>query len=205
VKRVEKQGYQKHRAIFTSPLLKFDSNDGVPQLLLTNSHDGTSSVILQLGFFRIVCSNGLVVGKYLCEPVRIRHTAPNIEQEIEKGIEYIVAQCAKLNESITKMKAKQLDDEQIRKFQASSLAIKFPESKIKDFEFRINRTEDKKTDLFTVFNVVQENLIRGGAKVTIENELNQDVVKRLRKTSSIQTQTDINTALWDLAEQQLVA
>ena len=39
VRKKERQGFQKHRAIFTSPELKATS-DGVPQLLLTNSHDG---------------------------------------------------------------------------------------------------------------------------------------------------------------------
>lgn len=58
-RKKERVGFQKHRAIFTSPLMKATA-DGVPQLLLTNSHDGTSCIELQLGFFRMVCSNGPV-------------------------------------------------------------------------------------------------------------------------------------------------
>jgi hypothetical protein len=206
-RKVEKRGFQKHRAIFTSPSLKSDIFDGVPQLLLTNSHDGTSSVILQLGFFRIVCANGLVVGNNLIEPIRIRHTG-NVDDELSKGIDTLVAQCDKLIESIKKMKARTLSDDEIEKFKRKALAFRIDSDdkskQIVDFTFPIHRVEDKGNDLFTIFNVVQENLIRGGATVRTTDENNQERVRKLRKTNSIDTQTKINTGLWELAE-ELVA
>jgi hypothetical protein len=94
-RKKERQGFQKHRAIFTSPLLKA-TNDGVPQLLLTNSHDGTSSVVLQLGFFRFICSNGLVVGSNVVKPLRIRHSGNDFEDRLIAGINTMVAQAEKI-------------------------------------------------------------------------------------------------------------
>ncbi|MGN4077978.1 DUF932 domain-containing protein, partial [Burkholderia gladioli] len=44
-----------------------------PEILLVNSHDGSSSYQMMGGFFRKVCSNGLVVGNFSKE-VRVRHT-----------------------------------------------------------------------------------------------------------------------------------
>jgi hypothetical protein len=59
------------------------------------------------------------------------------------------------------------------------------------------REEDNKNDLWTVFNVVQENFIRGGLEYTSS---------RGRKTSlkglkSIMAVNQVNTKLWELAEQ----
>jgi hypothetical protein len=202
VKKKERQGFQKHRAIFTSPLMKA-TIDGVPQLLLTNSHDGTSSVVLQLGFFRTVCSNGLVVGSNLIEPVRIRHSGNDFDDRLIVAINFIVAQAEKLTESIEKLKGKMLSGAEIRAFQREALQNRLgADVKIEDFYLPVNREEDKAQDLFTVMNVVQENLIRGGARVIIEQD-GKRKDRAIRRVNSLVSQTDINTMLWNLAEQRV--
>lgn len=200
VRKKERQGYQKHRAIFTSPLMKA-TNDGVPQLLLTNSHDGTSSVVLQLGFFRYVCSNGLVVGSNLIEPVRVRHSGNDFDERLIVAINFIVAQAEKLTESIEKLKATKLSDAEIIAFQREALQKRLGNVKIESFSMPVYRTEDQANDLFTVMNVVQENLIRGGARVLIEQD-GKRKDKAIRRVNSLISQTEINTMLWNLAEQK---
>jgi len=202
VKKKERQGFQKHRAIFTSPLMKA-TTDGVPQLLLTNSHDGTSSVVLQLGFFRFVCSNGLVVGSNLIQPVRIRHSGNDFDDRLIVAINFIVAQAEKLTQSIEKLKAKTLTSAEIVAFQREALQNRLGDDAIiHSFSMPIYRTEDQATDLFTVMNVVQENLIRGGARVLVEQD-GKRKDKAIRKVNSLVSQTDINTMLWNLAEQRV--
>lgn len=204
VRKKERHGFQKHRVIFTSPELKA-TVDGVPQLLLTNSHDGTSSVILQLGFFRVVCSNGLVAGDNLIQPVKIRHSGADFDERLIQGINFIVAQANKLTDSIDKMKSTQLSSADILKFQRQALQNRLGDDvKLDSFFVPVQREEDNKTDLFTVMNVVQEALIRGGARVTIEKDGNKSV-KAVRKVNSLTSQTEINVMLWDLAEQRMVA
>lgn len=202
VRKKERQGFQKHRAIFTSPQLKA-TTDGVPQLLLTNSHDGTSSVVLQLGFFRYVCSNGLVVGNNLIEPVRVRHSGNDFDDRLIVAINFIVAQAEKLTESIERLKSKTLTGAEIRAFQREALQTRLgADVKIEDFFFPVNRDEDKAQDLFTVLNVVQESLIRGGARVILEQD-GKRKDKAIRRVNSLVSQTEINTMLWNLAEQKV--
>ena len=199
VRKKERQGFQKHRAIFTSPELKATS-DGVPQLLLTNSHDGTSSVVLQLGFFRYVCSNGLVVGNNIIEPVRVRHSGNDFDDRLIVAINHIVAQAHKLTESIDKMKSKILTGSEIMAFQREALQKRLgADVKIDSFFIPTHREEDKAQDLFTVMNVIQENLIRGGARVRVEQD-GKTKDKTVRRVNSLVSQTEINTMLWDLAE-----
>lgn len=200
-RRKERQGFQKHRAIFTSPTLKA-TVDGIPQLLLTNSHDGSSSVVLQLGFFRFVCSNGLVVGSNLIEPVRIRHSGNDFDERLIVAINHIVAQAEKLTASIDKLKAKVLTQAEVLAFQREALQKRLGDVKIESFSMPIHRQADEATDLFTVMNVVQENLIRGGARVILEQD-GKRKDKAVRKVNSMVTQTEINTMLWDLAEQKV--
>lgn len=201
VRKKERQGFQKHRAIFTSPELKATS-DGVPQLLLTNSHDGTSSVVLQLGFFRYVCSNGLIVGSNIIEPIRVRHSGNDFDERLIVAINFIVAQAHKLTESIDKLKATKLTNAEILAFQREALQKRLGDVKIESFSMPVHRTEDQANDLFTVMNVVQENLIRGGARVLIEQD-GKRKDKAVRRVNSMVAQTEINTMLWDLAEQRV--
>lgn len=203
-RKAERQGFQKHRAIFTSDKLKSEHSDGIPQLLLTNSHDGTSAVVLQLGFFRMVCANGLVAGNNVGLPIRIKHVGKNIYEELEKGVDLIVAQLARLDADIKAMKATELSPSQVQAFQRDSLILRIDANeKVLSSTFVVHRQEDKPTDLFTVMNVIQENLIRGGARFIVEKD-GQPKQKTLRKVNSIQTQTDINQGLWGFA-MQLVA
>jgi hypothetical protein len=51
-------------------------------------------------------------------------------------------------------------------------------------------------------NVIQENLIRGGARVNIEQD-GKTKIKAVRKINSLIGQTEINTMLWDLAESRV--
>lgn len=205
VKKKERQGFQKHRAVFShDTLLKSEHSDGFPQLLLTNSHDGTSAVVLQLGFFRLVCSNGLVAGKMIGEPISLRHSGKYLYDELDKAVEKIAAQVVTLNESIKKMKSKIMSVGEIIELQEKTLSTRLLDGeKLITSTFKVNREEDTKLDLFTVMNVIQENLIRGGAVLTVERE-NKTKQKTLRAVKSIHTQTKINTTVWDNAF-QLVA
>lgn len=207
-RKKERQGFQKHRAIFTSPLLKA-TNDGVPQLLLTNSHDGSSSVVLQLGFFRFICSNGLVVGTEVVAPIRIKHTGNDFEDRLIAGIDSIVAQAEKVSQSIDKLKAKVLSDAEVKAFQRAAVEWRLEDrlsgnGKVEDFTMPVHRSEDKALDLFTIMNVVQENLIRGGASALIKKDDGSTKYQAIRKATSMNSQMTINTKLWEMAE-RLVA
>jgi hypothetical protein len=53
-------------------------------------------------------------------------------------------------------------------------------------------------------NVVQEALIRGGARVLVEED-GKRKDKAIRKVRGMVSQTEINTMLWNLAEQRMAA
>lgn len=58
---------------------KVVGKDGlIPQLIFSNSHDGTQRAKLDIGAFRLVCSNGLVVGeKGAYDSIKVKHIGMN--------------------------------------------------------------------------------------------------------------------------------
>ena len=45
--------------------------DSIPEVVLTNSHDGRNAFTLHAGLFRMVCSNGLVIADTTFEQVKL--------------------------------------------------------------------------------------------------------------------------------------
>ena len=62
-----------------------------------------------------------------------------------------------------------------------------------------NRKEDEGDDLWKVFNVVQEKMVRGGVQVSNK----RGKVTKMRKIDNIIAQNTINTKLWSLAEEMI--
>jgi hypothetical protein len=205
-RRKERQGKQKHRMIFSNPeLLASNHNDGKLQLLVTNSYDGTCSVTFQLGFFRFVCSNGLVVGTSF-ETIRVRHSGIDIKEKIDRAIVEVAAQAKRLNDLILGMKNKALTGEQVNKLKLDAIKLR-TDKEVKNVEISILRNEDQGNDLFTVFNVVQEAVIRGNARLTIasEDKNKSDKIVKLRAIKGIDSTTQVNKELFNIVENLLAA
>ena len=66
-------------AMFTKHMIRLRNNkvenigDSIPEVILTNSHDGRNAFTLHAGLFRMVCSNGLVIADTTFEQVKIKH------------------------------------------------------------------------------------------------------------------------------------
>jgi len=61
------------------------------------------------------------------------------------------------------------------------------------------REEDKKDDLWTVYNVIQENIMKGGVTVNAG-------FKRFKHTRSIRNISEnirVNTKLWEIVESKI--
>ena len=194
VRKASKQGYQKHMVRMNNPTLLSSAHKDVKlQLVITNSHDGLSSFSIKLGIYRLVCSNGLMVGSTF-EAVTLRHTGSIIEQ-VDQAVERMVAQVKKLDEAIAQMKARKLTREEEIEFYQKAIKLRYPTRDVQDVQIPVNRVEDQGSDVFTVYNRLQEALIRGGN--TVRNSRNQ--LRSARALSSINAVTKINEQLFDMA------
>ena len=62
------------------------------------------------------------------------------------------------------------------------------------------RPSDTKSDLWTTFNVVQENAVRGGVTGVGRNAVNQVIRRTTRPINGIDQDVKLNRALWQLGE-----
>jgi len=58
--------------------------DSLAEIVLVNSHDGSSAYKLMAGLFRLVCSNGLIIADGMVDSVTVRHQG-NIVHEVIEG------------------------------------------------------------------------------------------------------------------------
>lgn len=175
-----------------------------PEIVLLNSHDGTSAYQLHAGLFRLVCLNGMVVESGEFGRIKARHSGREdlADQVIEASYE-IIEEAPALMDQVGAMKALPLSrDHQIAfataawELRDSTLEVR-PRSLIAP-----RRTEDApeldgRRDLWRTANVVQEHLIRG--EVMARNGKGDR--RHTRAVTAVADDVRINRGLWRLAEE----
>ncbi|WP_319049363.1 DUF932 domain-containing protein [Pseudomonas aeruginosa] len=170
------------------------------EIVLLNSHDGTSSYQMLAGMFRFVCSNGLVCGDTVAD-VRVPHKGDVAGQVIEGAFE-VLSGFERVKESRDAMRAITLDEGEAEVFARSALALKYDPTDNKPApitESQIlmpRRFDDRRQDLWSVFNRTQENLTKGGLHGRSANGRRQQT----RPVQGIDSDVRLNRALWMLAD-----
>jgi hypothetical protein len=210
----ERRGVAKHMIRFAKrDQLMRSVGDVTPEVVLTNSHDGLSSYRIMSGLYRLVCSNGMVVASGVATEHILRHTA-SLEEVIEATSEVFANSEKAVKSSIAFSHMDLTDDERVR-FAQKALELRYGTDKAKvpvgpHAVLRQQRPQDSGTDLWTTFNVVQENLLKGGVvdhtrprfRRTEEGAL-VHVSRTVRAVRSIDVDVVLNKGLWELAEQAL--
>jgi len=178
--------------------------DEVPEIVLINSHDRSSAFKFMLGIFRLVCSNGMVVASQKIESLSVRHMGSNnLLNEVIDVTAEIINEAPKAVEQINRFKSIPLTpDEQLafaswaRELMSTSINIE-PSRLLRVRRYYDNGNADGSRDIWKTFNIIQENIIRGGIRgVNANNRL-----MRTREVRSVQGDININRALWALTEQ----
>ena len=177
----------------------FGVGDSFPEMLLINAHNGTGSYTLQGGIFRMICSNGMVISESDFGKIHIRHIGFEAKQ-VQDASRKLVMNSSRIAEKINDWKEVQLSTRSRVDFFTDAAKIRFenPDEGVVQDMSKIRREADKGLDLWTTFNVAQENLIRGGF-------VNGSTGRNVRPITSIQKDVKFNSELWDLASQYSVS
>lgn len=175
------------------------NGDEANEIILLNSHDGTSSYQMFCGMFRFVCHNGLVCGDITAD-IRVPHKGDVAGQVIEGAYE-VLDGFERVQNARDAMRTITLDEGEAEVFANSALALKYddpvkPSPVTEGQLLEPRRWDDRKSDLWAVFNRVQENLVKGGLNGRAANGRHQ----RTRPVHSIDQNLRLNRALWLLAE-----
>lgn len=172
----------------------------VPEIILLNSHDGSSSYQMLPGLFRAVCANGLVCGHSFGE-VKVPHRGNVVEKVIEGAYE-VLGVFDRIEEKREAMQSLLLPPPAQHALASAALTYRFGEEHKPVAESQIlspRRWQDEQHDLWSVYNRLQENLQKGG----LSGRTAQGKRSRTRAVSGIDGDIKLNRALWIMAENML--
>jgi hypothetical protein len=177
------------------------------EVVLVNSHDGTSRYVLTAGAFSFICLNGTIVGETF-DQLKVGHKGNIVDQVIE-GTFQVVDQFGRVEGSIDNMRSITLDRDETRLLGETALAIRFQDRASHGLPAPITidqinaprRSEDQAPDLWTAFQRIQENAIRGGVESRVQNpETGQFGRRTTREIAGVDQLVGVNRALWTMAE-----
>ena len=203
------------RAAFTKHMIRFrhagaqlqNVGDIIPEVVLINSHDGSSAYKLIAGLFRLVCSNGLMVSDAEIAAVTVRHQG-NILENVIEGSYSLVKDSQKAIGTAKAWSALQLTDGEQKVFGEAAHTLRFADAEGKvDTPITAaqllapRRSADAGNDLWKTFNRVQENTLKGGlhARAQWVNGERRNAVTT-REVKGIDQDVKLNRALWTLTE-----
>ena len=132
-------------------------NEAFTSITLSNSCNGSSPLQMDLGTYRLVCSNGAIAFDGF-EQNKIKHTEINYKD-------------------LDRLVASGLSIEDMRKLARNAASLRYSnldEINIDDL-FAVSRVEDESNDLWTVFNRIQENLTHDITNMKEDIKLNQQL------------------------------
>jgi len=207
VNKIEKSGFQPHSIWFRHTKISGFRSNAIPEIQLLSSYDGSCAYRLYKALFRPVCSNGLVL------PTsegfaRVVHVGAAVEKAVNEALR-LIGESETMLSMVDKMETKQLSALQSIEFAKNAGKLVFPEGALFEASKLLTsrREADESTDLWTVFNVVQENLLNGGAKYLMPKIIqsnSMDFQKRTtRKMQSLERVIKLNQDLFSLAQNYL--
>lgn len=169
----------------------------VPRVLFMNSHDGSRSAQVLVGAFRLVCSNGLVVGSTIARE-RARH-AGDAAAELVERMRQLSRNTLPMFQSIERWSRKDLTRHQQHEFARLATTLRWgrPDAVATDELLEVRRAGDDAGDLWTVFNRVQEATTRLSLRAVSRNGR----AGTTRPLQEVGANTRYNADLWQLAEE----
>ena len=199
--------YTRHQIIFRRPGDIAISELGyvLPEIRLVNNHTGRSSFRVFIGLMRLVCSNGMVAPSASMGEVRLRHTARKA-MDLRRQLESLSARIPRLMEVAQKWRNIILSQVQAVALAGGALGARFGGNEVKwpatreALVYAVRRTADESNDLWSIFNRIQENILKGGKEIV--GKLNsKGQRRRIVSIHGIDQEIRVNQELWLLAEQ----
>ncbi|MFC7067894.1 DUF932 domain-containing protein [Brucella rhizosphaerae] len=184
----------------------YSVGDNVCEILLKNANDGTSAYELMAGLFRIRCLNSLVAQVGTLEAIKVRHSG-DVAGKVIEGTYTVLNEAEKVLAAPQDWSGIKLNCEEQAIFANAAHMLRFGDAdgetstSIKPEQLLIpRRYDDKANDLWTTFNVIQENTIKGGLRGVSRDEFGRPRRAKSRAVNGIDQDIKLNKALWTLSQ-----
>ena len=191
-----KREHTKHLVRLRHPDAAGNKNE-TPEIILLNSHDGTSSYQILSGLFRFVCSNGLIAGD-ICNDVRVRHSG-NVVNDVIEGSFEVLNNLREVEGRVEQYKSIELQPEERRLLASAVISQRWDEGEspvTPDAVLIPRRFDDRKSDLWTTANIIQEAIIKGG----VRGRNAKGSRTTTRAVGGVNENVRLNKALWSITD-----
>ena len=219
-----KEAHTKHLMRLSHPNVSGrDEGGGVkPQVVVLNSSDGTSSLRMMMGMFRVACANGIITGDTMAE-FRVGHRGVGLQEKVLAHAATLRDQTAQMLDVVDRWRATPVGGADVRDFAAAAIRLRSPDAVPlfgSIFDRRtaervhhvaggtfINavRSSDVEDNLWNVFNRAQESLINGRYRQIKPLEDGTWKASNVRRVTSLTKSVKLNQEIWNLASQMDVA
>jgi hypothetical protein len=203
--RKKRNGVGRHMIKFVNYDFMQEGKTEYPELLLTNSHDGTTAFKLDVGIFRLVCSNGMVIKSQDFGSMKVRHYGYDFET-IKGAVNKLVEQIPDYLKQVEDMKEQELERKQMLEFAREAALLRFKTANIETIDKLVDvddllestRKEDEGNGLWEVFNRLQEKVVNGKFNYALGKK-----ERKARPVKGFKSQVKLNQDLWELASSYL--
>lgn len=184
----------------------------LPEIVIVNSHEGTASLSLHGGIFRLVCSNGLITSDSALQPIKLRHVGIEKEELIEH-VNSLMTNMDNIYGRLNEFKKIPVTQDEALQFahQVKDLMWlqdekeKNPENRYKanipvQSLIKPRRKSDAPNNLWNLFNNVQENVMKGGIHYTKVDKKDNVRYMATKPIKSASRNLSLNKTLWDMTE-----
>lgn len=180
--------------------------DTVCEILLKNANDGTSAYDIMAGLFRIRCLNSLVAQVGTLDQVKVRHSG-DVTGKVIDGTYTVLQNAHAALAAPQDWGGVTLNRDERMAFAEAAHVLRFGDAEgnvttpVKPEQLLIpKRHGDDGNDLWSTFNVAQENVIRGGQRAFGTDANGRRRRFRVRAVNGIDQDVKLNKALWTLAD-----
>lgn len=190
------RGFQKHLLTFSTGRELTDGN--FLQLLVTNSYNGKTSLQFNLGIYRMVCANGLIVGDTIYSR-RVLHKG-DAQKQLEDAYDDFKEAIPTVQSKVITLSKSEYSVEDEKSYINKAFEHSHDSSKYElagDDLFIPQRTEDTPNSVYNLYNRVQERILKG--QYNLKNK-ETGKIRSARKKTSVSVFNDTNKFLWNEAE-----
>lgn len=209
----DRRGFARHAITFRHESMFGTDEELIPQVVILNSHDGTTAFRMMAGFFRFVCSNGLIAGDG--EGFAINHSGKATMANVIEASFEVLNQCQNKLAHVQDWMGITLNDTQRLELATQAHAIKFGNKASDYFDvitpemFLEPRNEEDygNRSLWSTYNVLQENIMKGGlvgmkqGTPAFRNNRHERMKVSTRPINNVIQNIDLNRKLWNMAEE----
>jgi hypothetical protein len=169
-------------------------------IVVMNNHMGTGSFKFEMGIFRLVCENGLIIKDKDFGGFNMRHSGYSFDQ-LQETLNQAMTQLPEVVGKINTYNQIIMSKEAQKAFAQQAFALRsYQDRQLTEIELEEflapRRKEDEGDSLWVVLNRVQESVLKGGYSIT--NKKNK--LRRAKSIKNIQQDIKLNQMVWELAE-----